>query len=76
MNFLGHFYLSQHDPELLVGNFIADYVKGKRYLDYPPKISEGIMMHRQIDHFTDTHEMVKKGRKRLALSAAVQLTRC
>ena len=65
MNFLGHFYLSYPDPELLVGNFIADYVKGKKYLDYPDKISEGIMMHRQIDFFTDQHPMVKQGRKRL-----------
>lgn len=65
MNFLGHFLLSHHDPELLVGNFIADAVKGKKYLEYPPKISHGIMMHRQIDHFTDSHEMVRLGRKRL-----------
>ena len=65
MNFLGHFYLSQGDPDLIVGNFIADFVKGKKYMDYPDKISEGIMMHRHIDHFTDTHRLVKQGRKRL-----------
>lgn len=65
MNFLGHFYLSQNDPQLIVGNFIADFVKGKKYLDYPSRISEGIMMHRQIDHFTDHHSMVRNGRKRL-----------
>ena len=65
MNFLGHFYLSHQDPELLVGNFIADYVKGRRYQDYPEGIAEGIMMHRHIDHFTDVHPMVKQGRKRL-----------
>jgi acyl carrier protein phosphodiesterase len=65
MNFLGHFYLSKNDPELLVGNFIADFVKGKKYLDYPPNISKGIVMHRNIDHFTDQHELVRKGKKRL-----------
>lgn len=65
MNFLGHFYLSQGNNEHVVGNFIADFVKGKRYLDYPDGISEGIMMHREIDHFTDNHPMVKTGRKRL-----------
>jgi acyl carrier protein phosphodiesterase len=65
MNFLGHFYLSQHDPALLVGNYIADFVKGKRYLDYPEDISRGIVMHRNIDHFTDHHPMILKGKKRL-----------
>jgi acyl carrier protein phosphodiesterase len=65
MNFLGHFYLSSKDPGLLVGNFIADFVKGKQYLDYPDEISKGIMMHRKIDHFTDRHSMIRKGRKRL-----------
>ncbi len=65
MNFLGHFYLSHHDPDLLVGNFIADFVKGKKYLDYPQKISEGIMMHRHIDDYTDRHELVRRGKKRL-----------
>jgi len=65
VNFLGHFYLSQGDPDLIIGNFIADFVKGKKYLDYPDKISQGIMMHRHIDHFTDSHPLVREGRKRL-----------
>lgn len=65
MNFLGHFYLSKGVEDLIVGNFIADFVKGKKYLDYPSGISNGIMMHREIDHFTDRHPMVRQGRKRL-----------
>ncbi len=65
MNFLGHFYLSHHDTDLLIGNFIADFVKGKKYKDYPSRISEGIMMHRHIDQFTDSHELVRQGRQRL-----------
>jgi acyl carrier protein phosphodiesterase len=65
MNFLGHFYLSSFDPELLVGNFIADDIKGKKYLDFPEKISKGIMMHREIDFYTDHHPIVKQGRERL-----------
>ena len=65
MNFLGHFYLSKNDPDLIVGNYIADFVKGKKFQDYPSKIAEGIMMHREIDHYTDRHAMVRKGRKRL-----------
>ena len=65
MNFLGHFYLSKNDPDLIVGNYIADFVKGKKFMEYPSRISEGIMMHREIDHYTDRHQMVRSGRKRL-----------
>ncbi len=43
----------------MVGNFIADSVKGKKFRDYEKEISGGILMHREIDSFTDTHEIVK-----------------
>lgn len=65
MNFLGHFYLSKGDPELVVGNFIADFVKGKKYQNYQENIARGIIMHRNIDFFTDGHDMVRLGKKRL-----------
>ena len=65
MNFLGHFYLSQHEPGLIIGNYIADFVKGKKYQEYPEIISEGILMHRHIDHYTDNHRLVRQGRQRL-----------
>jgi acyl carrier protein phosphodiesterase len=65
MNFLGHFYLSGDSDSLIVGNFIADFVKGKRYTKYPKEIAEGIIMHRSIDHFTDQHAMFKQSRSRL-----------
>lgn len=55
MNFLAHLYLSGNDEKLLTGNFIGDYVKGKNFLKYPGKIREGIILHRLIDTFTDTH---------------------
>ena len=65
MNFLGHFYLSGASEELIVGNFIADFVKGKRYRDYPEDIARGILMHRENDAYTDTHECFRKSSKRL-----------
>ena len=40
MNFLAHIYLSGDSRELLIGNFIGDYVKGKDYEKYPPGIQE------------------------------------
>lgn len=53
MNYLGHIFLSGKDEELLIGNFIGDYIKGNQFLKYPPKIREGIILHRTIDFYTD-----------------------
>lgn len=53
MNYLGHIYLSGKNEQLLVGNFIGDYVKGKQSENYPDEIRKGILLHRAIDHFTD-----------------------
>ena len=63
MNILAHLFLSGKDPEIIFGNFIGDYVKGKKIELYPEKISEGIRLHREIDHFTDGHKNVKKTNK-------------
>ena len=43
---------------LKIGNFIADSVKGKQYLDYPKAVQQGITLHRNIDEFTDSHPIV------------------
>jgi len=59
MNYLAHSYLSFGDSEILVGNMISDYVKGKKKFDYPLAIQKGIMLHRTIDTFTDTHPATK-----------------
>lgn len=60
MNYLAHVYLSGSDKALCIGNFIADHIKGKAYLDYPETIQKGILLHRKIDHFTDQHPLFKK----------------
>ncbi|WP_121668053.1 acyl carrier protein phosphodiesterase [Mesonia aquimarina] len=65
MNYLAHIYLSGKNDELKIGNFIADSVKGKTYKKYPDKIQEGIILHRKIDQFTDTHPTVFKSTHRL-----------
>lgn len=55
MNFLAHARLSFNDPEVLVGNMISDFVKGKKKDDFPVAIRQGIMLHRCIDMYTDAH---------------------
>ncbi len=63
MNFLAHIYLSNNDPDIQLGNFIADAIKGKKYLDYSEKIQQGILLHRGIDSFTDKHSKVKETKR-------------
>lgn len=65
MNYLAHFYLAGNSEELVVGNFIGDAVKGNNYLNYPEKIKQGIIMHRAIDSFTDSHPIVRQSTHRL-----------
>lgn len=60
MNFLAHILLSDHSPEVMIGNFIADFIKGNHYQHLPEGVIKGIKLHRAIDDFTDTHEIVKK----------------
>ncbi|MCE2712652.1 MAG: ACP phosphodiesterase [Cryomorphaceae bacterium] len=56
MNLLGHLYFSANDHELMYANLFGDSVKGSQYNQFPPKIVEGIALHRRIDHFIDSHE--------------------
>jgi len=65
MNFLAHLFLSGRDDEIILGNFIGDFVKGKKYLDYSKGIGNGILLHRAIDHYTDSHPVVGRSKKRL-----------
>lgn len=65
MNFLAHFYLSGNDTGLIIGNFIAESVKGKKYLEYPKEIQRGILLHRFIDSYTDNHPVVLQSKRRL-----------
>ncbi|RYY62912.1 MAG: DUF479 domain-containing protein [Chitinophagaceae bacterium] len=63
MNLLAHAVLSFHEPEILLGQMISDYVKGRRKFDYPPVVQQGIMLHRQIDSFTDAHPVTIEAKK-------------
>lgn len=65
MNFLAHIYLSGNNDLITIGNFIADSIKGKQYKDYPDGIKIGILLHREIDTFTDAHQTVRLSTKRL-----------
>ena len=63
MNYLAHAYLSFNHPEILVGNLISDFVKGKKKFDYSLGIQNGISLHRAIDTFTDSHPATKEAKQ-------------
>ncbi|NNK83549.1 MAG: DUF479 domain-containing protein [Flavobacteriaceae bacterium] len=65
MNFLAHIYLSGDNKKVILGNFIADGIKGNKYKDYPKDIQTGILLHRAIDSYTDAHPVFKQSTKRL-----------
>ncbi|MGB5646129.1 MAG: ACP phosphodiesterase, partial [Muriicola sp.] len=65
MNFLAHIFLSFGDKEISIGNFIADSIRGNKYTHLPATIQKGIILHREIDTFTDAHPIHKKSSKRL-----------
>lgn len=65
MNFLAHLYLSQNNTNILIGNFIADHIRGNKYTSFSKEIQQGIFLHRAIDTFTDAHKIVRKSKRRL-----------
>ena len=40
MNFLAHLYLSDNKDDIMIGNFIADHVKGKEMFIYNEAIQK------------------------------------
>tara|TARA_B100000686_G_scaffold353745_1_gene460618 strand:- start:1876 stop:2472 length:597 start_codon:yes stop_codon:yes gene_type:complete len=63
MNYLAHTYLSGDDYNIAIGNFIADSVKGREYKNYPALWQKGILLHRFIDSYTDSHLIFKNHSK-------------
>ena len=66
MNFLAHLYLSGSDQSMMIGNFIADSVKGKEVLLYSSDIQKCIQLHRFIDQYTDTHAIIHAAKQIIA----------
>ncbi|OIQ38934.1 MAG: ACP phosphodiesterase [Bacteroidetes bacterium MedPE-SWsnd-G1] len=65
MNFLAHLYLSNNNTDLMLGNFFADAIRGNKYKNFSLEIQKGIILHRNIDTFTDQHKIVRISKRRL-----------
>jgi acyl carrier protein phosphodiesterase len=66
VNFLAHTYLSGCNEEIIVGNFMGDYVKGRNYVHFPEQVKKGILIHRDIDTFTDMHMITRRSKLMVA----------
>jgi len=65
MNFLAHQALSNNHPEIQIGNFIADFLRGEKPKQLPEMVRKGIELHRSIDAFTDQHPVIVESKKML-----------
>jgi acyl carrier protein phosphodiesterase len=65
VNHLAHCYLSFSDEDLLLGNFMGDFVKGNDWKKYPEPVQRGILLHRAIDSFTDNHALTDRSIARI-----------
>jgi acyl carrier protein phosphodiesterase len=65
MNHLAHCFLSFGDEDILLGNFIGDFVKGHDWEKYPRPVQRGILLHRAIDSFTDNHPLTDRSVARI-----------
>lgn len=66
MNFLFHLYLSGTDEEILVGNFMGDFVKGPLVGRFTQRVRQGVELHRRIDSYAEAHPAFKRSRSRIA----------
>ncbi|ACS86683.1 acyl carrier protein phosphodiesterase [Musicola paradisiaca] len=60
MNFLAHLHLATLAQSSLMGNLMADFVRGNPQELYPDDIAAGIRLHRRIDTLTDSLPEVRE----------------
>ena len=63
MNYLAHFHLSHGDNELLLGALLGDFVKGPLTGERSRGLEQGILLHRKIDAFTDSHSLLTQAQR-------------
>jgi acyl carrier protein phosphodiesterase len=66
LNYLAHSYLSYQKTDLIIGNFIADSIRGNQFEGLTDGIVEGIRLHRKIDTFTDSHPIYLTSKHRFS----------
>lgn len=62
MNFLAHLHLAHLANSSLLGNLMADFVRGNVATQWPDAVVAGIAMHRRLDVLTDNLPEVRTAR--------------
>ena len=63
MNYLAHLLISPGDDLSRLGNIMADFMRDVDQDSLPEEVWEGIQLHRSVDGFTDSHEVVRDLRR-------------
>lgn len=58
MNHFAHLVLSQPTVESAVGNLLGDFARGVKVESLPAAVHAGLLNHRAVDRFTDSHPLV------------------
>ncbi|MFC4158595.1 acyl carrier protein phosphodiesterase [Chitinimonas lacunae] len=66
MNYLAHLLLSGSDPQVQVGGLLGDFLKGPVPASLPARVAQGVILHREIDRFTDSHPLFLRSRARIS----------
>ena len=59
-------FLSGDDEQLLIGNFMGDFVKGPLNDRFPLRIRQGVALHRSIDSYASRDEHFRRSRLRIS----------
>ncbi len=62
MNYLAHLHIAEHSDSNLLGNLLGDFVKGNPAEQFEPEIVQGIRLHRWVDAYTDSHNIMKQAK--------------
>lgn len=65
MNFLAHCVLARSHPDLIVGGFLGDFIKGRISEELPPRIADGVRLHRRLDAYSAHQPEIKRSVLRL-----------
>ena len=70
MNFLAHLLLSGDDEEVIIGNYVGDFIKGRltgdKIIGWSEEFLLGVKLHRHIDMYTDEHPIVRDAKHKAA----------
>ncbi len=65
MNWLAHIFLSEHNIDFQIGNYLADPLKAKAWEGANENIKKAMQIHKLIDSYTDKHPTFKQSKNRL-----------